>query len=218
MEREMRRAYGFICNLVGVHPLTELRKVRGWPRFLRTLAQYRAASRANGPFPLAAIDLHPVLDDFNVEAGQVSGHYFFQDLWVARRIFQRRPERHIDVGSRLDGFVAHLLTFMPVTVLDVRPLTSNVAGLEFVRADATSMAGFADGSVDSISSLHAVEHFGLGRYGDDVDPAGWRTALLSLQRVLRPGGRLYLSVPVGRSTRCKESSAVRHPAGSTSSP
>ncbi|HWF86113.1 MAG TPA: hypothetical protein VG222_14745 [Vicinamibacterales bacterium] len=52
------------------------------------------------------------------------GHYFHQDLWVAKRIYAARPAAHVDIGSRIDGFVAHLLTFMPVTVIDVRPLDS----------------------------------------------------------------------------------------------
>jgi SAM-dependent methyltransferase len=153
-----------------------------------------------------------VLDDFDADAGQASGHYFFQDLWAARKIFERRPEHHIDVGSRIDGFVAHLLTFMPVTVLDLRPLTSTVPGLEFVRADATRLAEFADGSVDSLSSLNAVEHFGLGRYGDPVDPDGWHKGMLALQRVLRTGGRLYFAVPVGRERLCFNAHRILSPA------
>jgi SAM-dependent methyltransferase len=187
--------------VAGIDPVAELRRARHFPRFFRTLARYRAA-HTSGPFPITAADLFPVLEDFEADAGQASGHYFFQDLWAARKIFERRPERHIDVGSRLDGFVTHLLTFMPVTVMDIRPLTSNVPGLEFVRGDATNLAGLADESVDSVSSLSAIEHFGLGRYGDEVDPDGWHKAALALQRVLRADGRLYFSVPVGRERLC----------------
>jgi len=43
--------------------------------------------------------------------GDASGHYFHQDLIVARRIFERDPRKHVDVGSRIDGFVAHLAVF-----------------------------------------------------------------------------------------------------------
>ena len=59
------------------------------------------------------------------------------------------------------------------------------------------MADFADNSLESISSLHAVEHFGLGRYGDTVDPEACFDAMRAIQRVLKPGGRLYFSVPIG---------------------
>src|SRR5258708_35341646 len=47
---------------------------------------------------------------------------FHQDLWAARMVFEQRPSRHVDVGSRIDGFVAHVLPFMLVTVVDIRPL------------------------------------------------------------------------------------------------
>jgi len=50
--------------------------------------------------------------------GDASGHYFHQDLIVARRIFERDPRKHVDVGSRIDGFVAHLAVFRQVEVID----------------------------------------------------------------------------------------------------
>jgi len=140
----------------------------------------------------------PILVDYDAAAGVASGHYFHQDLWAARLIHGRRPPRHVDIGSRVDGFVAHLLTFMPVTVLDVRPLESDVDGLSFEQGDITRLDRFGDDSIGSLSSLHAVEHVGLGRYGDTIDPDGWRKAVAELTRVLQPGGRLYFSVPIGR--------------------
>jgi SAM-dependent methyltransferase len=87
---------------------------------------------------------------------------------------------------------------MPVTVVDIRPLPLAVEGLTFVRADATTLREFADSSLDSVSSLCAVEHFGLGRYGDPVDPQAPFKVMSALQRVVRPGGALYLGLPIGR--------------------
>ncbi len=52
---------------------------------------------------------------------------------------------------------------------------------------------------DSVSCLHALEHFGLGRYGDPIDPLGHLKGFKNLVRMLQPGGRLYLSFPIGRS-------------------
>lgn len=43
-----------------------------------------------------------------------------------------------------------------------------------------------------------MEHFGLGRYGDPIDPQAWENALKSFQRILAPKGNLYISVPVGK--------------------
>lgn len=71
-------------------------------------------------------------------------------------------------------------------------------GLTFVRGNVCQLTGFASNSVESLSCLHAVEHIGLGRYGDPIDPAGWLAALRECSRVLAPGGRLYLGTPIGR--------------------
>lgn len=186
--------------LLGADPLKTAKTAAAIPRFLREARAYTKAARASsdGRFPIEARYLFPVLTDYGEQAGSASGHYFHQDLWAARKIHASMPARHIDVGSRIDGFVAHLLTFMPVEVVDVRPLTSRVAGLTFICEDAMRLSSFADDSLPSLSSLHAVEHFGLGRYGDPIDPDGWRRGMEALSRVLAPGGRLYFSVPVGR--------------------
>ncbi len=178
------------------HAPTLLRAVRGVPAFFRDASAYRH-SHDGGKFPLRIASLLPALADRYDSAGAM-GHYFHQDLWAACHIHAHRPSSHFDIGSRIDGFVAHLLVFMPVTVVDIRPLRSEVAGLSFIQDDATSLRSFADDSLDSLSSLHAVEHFGLGRYGDRVDPHASFTMMRTLVRVLKPGGRLYFSVPVGR--------------------
>jgi hypothetical protein len=47
-----------------------------------------------------------------------------------------------------------------------------------------------------------LEHIGLGRYGDPLDPDGHVKAAGELSRVLAHGGDLYVSVPVGRERVC----------------
>lgn len=82
--------------------------------------------------------------------------------------------------------------------MDIRPLDSSISGLTFLQDDATDMLKVRTDSVESLSSLHVAEHFGLGRYGDPIDPAACFRFMASLQRVLSPGGTLYFSVPIGR--------------------
>jgi len=142
--------------------------------------------------------LWPILSDYDESAGATTDYYFHQDLWAARKIYAVKPSRHVDIGSRIDGFVAHLLVFMPVEYVDIRPLPEPVRGLAVTLADATSLEMFSDNSLSSLSSLNVAEHFGLGRFSDPIDPMACFTFMKSLARVLAPGGRLYISTPVGR--------------------
>jgi len=163
----------------------------GVPGFLRDLAGYQKSKFTAG-FIIKLRYLFPILAERRASAGTIGGDYFHQDLWAARKIFRRSPTKHIDIGSRIDGFVAHVLSFMDITVIDIRPLESNLKGLTFIQDDATTLARIPSDSIDSLSSLHVAEHFGLGRYGDPIDPEACFTFMQSLQRVLSPGG-YYIS-------------------------
>jgi SAM-dependent methyltransferase len=142
--------------------------------------------------------LFPILDEWKEAAGTASGQYFLQDLQVAQWVFAANPERHVDIGSRVDGFVAHVASFRAIEVLDIRPLTHSVTNIRFVQSDFMNPGPQFSEYADSVSCLHALEHFGLGRYGDPIDPAGHLKGFASLVRMVKPGGTLYLSVPIGR--------------------
>lgn len=140
----------------------------------------------------------PIYIDKVKKAGSIQS-YFWQDLWAARKIYKEAPKAHYDIGSRIDGFVAHLLTFMDnVTLIDIRPLDREVDGLNFICADATSLDNFDDNSIESISALCSLEHFGLGRYGDKVDPDACYKCFEAIGRKVKIGGNIYLAVPVGK--------------------
>jgi hypothetical protein len=187
-----RQAY-----VTGFQPRTLLTSVRKLPLYLRDAIRYKRLN-PTASLRIRLRDAFPILTDMNDSAGVAGGHYFHQDLWAARKIFRTRPAEHLDIGSRVDGFIAHLLTFMPVTVVDIRPMTSDIPGLTFFQDDATELANIPSRTVHSLSTLHAAEHFGLGRYTDPIDPSACFRFMSALERVLAPGGRLYFSVPVGR--------------------
>ncbi len=143
---------------------------------------------------------YPILSDWDDQAGAGSGHYFHQDLLVASLINIRNPIRHIDVGSRLDGFVAHVAAFRKIEIMDVRDLNNTGhENISFIKADLKDESSVKDNITDSISCLHAIEHFGLGRYGDPLDPNGHIKGFNNILRMLNVGGILYISFPIGKS-------------------
>lgn len=177
-------------------PKKFLRFLRHAPSMLTELRELKRQARVSKhSFPVSRINPYP--HEKKQQSGTARGHYFHQDLLVARRIFERNPERHVDVGSRVDGFVAHVAAFRPIEVLDIRPMDSKVRNIEFKRADLMSPPPQMFAYTDSLSCLHAIEHFGLGRYGDPIDFEGHIKGLDSLHALLKPGGTLYLSCPIG---------------------
>ncbi len=175
------------------------------PRFVKDWTRFR---RLGGD---GDIELFPVLSEFKDSAGVMSGHYFHQDLFVARRLFRARPQRHFDIGSRIDGFVAHVASFMPIEIFDVRPMHSRVPGIGFVQAD-FMIQQTIDQKVASLSCLHTLEHFGLGRYGDSVDPQGHLKGFKNMVDLLESGGVLYLSFPISNRERVEfNAHRVFHP-------
>lgn len=152
----------------------------------------------DGRFAYSKKDKWPIYYDRFKEAGELDPHYFLQDIFMANYVIEHCKSMHYDIGSRVDGFISHLLSAeIPVSMIDVRPLPYKINGLSFLQSDAANLDSIEDDSVESLSSLHAIEHFGLGRYGDPIDPDAWRKALKSMERVMKPGGILLISVPVG---------------------
>lgn len=192
-----------ICSL---QLLEHIRWEKDYGKYVADREMYRQLHQSLGmdKFGFREDNQCIMLSDYRKPAGKADDHYFYQDILTASKIIGKRPACHVDVGSRIDGFISHLLAAgIRTTVIDIRPLPVwnmgvGIPELEFVQADATDLNGIGDNSIASLSSLHAVEHFGLGRYGDEVNPLACFAAMRSLQRVLAEEGTLYLSVPVGR--------------------
>lgn len=206
--RALRRPYALFSMFL-FDPLDLLNKWRGLGAYARNAREYRRLNRG-GSFAISRADLWYRSYDRFADAGSVTFHYFFQDLWAASRLYDAGVRRHVDVGSRLDGFVAHVLPFCDVCYVDVRPLGVRIPRLTFTRALVTQLP-FATGSIPSLSCLHVLEHVGLGRYGDPVDPEGHAAAASELARVMAPGGTLLFGTPVGRERVCFDAHRVFDP-------
>lgn len=190
-----------MLRLSGIDLKACSRNARSLPYFWKSWAKLKSQAEASSErFEIG--NLYPILEDRFAKAGTATGHYFHQDLFVARKVFQKSPRRHVDIGSRVDGFVAHVASFREIDVIDVRPLESNVPGIRFLCADMMQeLPEEMHGSTDSLSCLHAIEHFGLGRYGDPIDYEGHLRGIDNLALMLEPGGTLYFSTPIGYRQR-----------------
>lgn len=173
-------------------------------KFKSDLNKYVSMCDEDEKFPVQKEFLYPIVDEYKKEATILDPHYFLQDIWFANKIIKADPPIHYDIGSSVSGFVAHLLAAgLRVNLIDIRPLSINMEGLFFTQGDATDLSNIPANSIYSLSSLHVVEHFGLGRYGDTVDPKGWIKGLKAMQRIVGVGGYFYLSFPTGsRNTLC----------------
>ena len=78
---------------------------------------------------------YPCLTDRLSENGYIRGHYFNQDLFIANRVYLNNPKFHVDVGSRIDGFVAHVASFRAINVIDIRPTSSQIDNIKFIQMD-----------------------------------------------------------------------------------
>lgn len=213
MAESSLRAYGRMLQRFGrdlfVDPAVALQHWKGLSSYCRNALQW---SRLNGDprFRIALDQLHYATYDKYSPGGTATGQYFFQDLWAAQRLHELSVREHVDVGSRVDGFVAHVLTFARVIYVDIRPLNGAAEGLEFRQGSLLDLP-FASDSVASLSCLHVLEHAGLGRYGDSVDPEAYRLSARELQRILKPGGYLLIGVPIGRERLCFDAHRVFSP-------
>ncbi len=164
--------------------------------YKQDLKTIRELLKENNDFPLGTPK--PMLFERTAASGSASGHYFIQDLYVARQIFRHQPVKHIDIGSRVDGFVAHVAVFREIEVFDIREQTSTVENISFKQADMMQLPENLMNYTDSLSCLHAIEHFGLGRYGDPLDINGHLKAFENIHKILKKDGIFYFSTPIGK--------------------
>lgn len=165
-------------------------------------------------FEFKSHDEFPIINEWNAQngGGVNTNGYFWQDLWGAKKIAEKMPRRHFDIGSSVDGFISHLMASqIPVTLIDIRPMETKLPGVDYIQADATELNGIEDNSIESLSALCSLEHFGLGRYGDPIDPEACFKAFKAVQRVVKSGGYIYISLPIGKDRVCFNAHRVFSP-------
>lgn len=180
--------------------LSAITRLRRYNEFKRQFSEFAALAveRKAGPVPQWE-DRYLCLEDSTAATG-FDRHYIYHPAWAARVLAQTQPSKHVDISSTLN-FCSIVSAFVPFEFFDFRPAGLVLSGLTSKSADLTSL-DWADASVESLSCMHVIEHIGLGRYGDPIDPEGDQRAIRELVRVLAPGGTLLVAVPVGRERVC----------------
>lgn len=192
---KLRQLLNFPFCVINIDARRLLLSIRGLVRYFRQCVEY---SRLKGYEEIDISFCAPCTTDWYDACGNIMSVYFIQDLYVASKINAANPIRHIDVGSRMDGFVAHVASFRNIEVIDIRSNPNQIPNVAFTQADFMKpLPHELVECCDSVSCLHALEHFGLGRYGDPLNFDGHLVGLENLWRILKKGGVLYLSVPIG---------------------
>lgn len=144
--------------------------------------------------------IYPFLENYDSISNEHKHQFFHADLLIAKKIFNNNPISHLDIGSRVDGLVAHIASFRKLDFVDLRSvdLTPHES-INFIRKNIMDMNNFeVNRKYDSISSVGVISHVGLGRYGDDIDPDGHIKAIKSIVSLANESGLIYIMVPVGK--------------------
>jgi hypothetical protein len=192
----MFSAFRSILRESGFRKSRLLSAIRAWPGYVAERRMFREALGDTADDFSWGNEL-PILTEKNEASGGL-GAYLLQDLTVARWIREDAPTKHFDVGSRIDGFVCNVAAFREIEVIDIRPAPGEIPGVAFHQCDIMGKCPPEwENSMPSLSCLHTIEHFGLGRYGDPIDPLGHEKGIARLKAMVMPGGLLYLSTPIG---------------------
>lgn len=166
---------------------------RRFEKFNKELKSFRGIS--NNRFTIDDKDIYPCLYD-NTSTTSFDAHYIYHPAWATRIILDINPAKHIDISSTLH-FCSMLSAFIPVEFYDYRPAELTLTNLHTGEADLTNLF-FENDTIESISCMHTIEHVGLGRYGDIIDPAADIKAVNELKRVTKKGGHIFFVTPVGK--------------------
>lgn len=184
-----------ILNLYGIDIKKLVRGIIYTPRYF--IDYFRFILSKNSEFQ--SIKLTPYLFDFEEKAGNNSGHYYHQDYLIANKIFLKNPKNHLDIGGRIDGFVSCVSIFRSIDVLDIRELENFNPNINFIKMDIINDE--PKKKYDSLTCLHTIEHFGLGRYGDPIDFSGHIKGLNNIKKLINKGGTFYFSTPISKNNR-----------------
>jgi len=116
----------------------------------------------------------------------------------------------LDVGC-CHSFLSHELIARGLEVygVDVKPYPERHPDLRFYQVDVTKMP-FPDDYFDRVVAVSTIEHIGLGAYNDPIYNDGDFIAMMELIRVLKEGGKMFITFPFGAEHHLVEHHSTWH--------
>lgn len=192
-------------QLIQLLPHLSFQTIKELTEFYITYRRYKRLANSE---ELGLFDLYPCLYDA-LPTSPFDPHYFYQGIWAFEKILRDNSKNHTDIGSDV-MWVGLLSTITKVTFIDIRPFSTQLENLTIKKGNILKLP-YDNCSVDSLSCLHVIEHIGLGRYGDKLNPKGSKNACIELQRILSVNGNLYFSTPVGKEVTYFNAHRVHSP-------
>lgn len=100
----------------------------------------------------------------------------------------------LNVGT-YSQYIIGLMNNYNVTTLDIRQ-RPNFLDTETILVGDAKQVNLPNNSFDAIITLSSIEHFGLGRYGDEIDLVADLKSFKEFHRLLKPKGLLIFTVPI----------------------
>src|SRR4030042_4182253 len=108
-----------------IDPLKAIKSLINYPGFFRDIINYSKKSKSE---PLNILDIYPALNEKTPNTS-FDSHYFYQDIWAFKKIYQSKVKTHYDIGSS-KRFVGFLTAFSKVVMVDIRPLKAKLENLK----------------------------------------------------------------------------------------
>lgn len=127
-------------------------------------------------------------------------HYPETDRWLyealEKYISYIKDKKVLIIGSEEPCYEACALYYgaKEVTMVEYQKVTSEHPNIKTVMVEEFSKM---KEKYDVAISISSVEHSGLGRYGDPINPDGDLEAMKDLYNNLKEGGLCFLAVPIG---------------------
>ncbi len=139
--------------------------------------------------------LQPAIDQL-LSSGKPIGYSSDVHMISALNAFPVKGKSVVVIGSvhPLYEAIVHRMGANPTTV-EFRKIEHDIPELTTYTVEELK---HLDLQFDCGVTISALEHDGLGRYGDPIDPFGDLKTMRSYKNIIRKNGLMFLSVPVGQ--------------------